>query len=57
MQISQKAAAPRLTKKLVEWIEEGDKLILVSDRNEDMKNGQQVRIMRYPDLDMKVTVK
>ena len=42
---------------MLEWREDGEKLILILDRNEDMKNGQLARMLRHPDLDMKDAVK
>ena len=42
---------------MLEWREEGDKLILILDGNEDMKNGQLSRMLRHQDLDMKDAVK
>ena len=46
-----------LVAKMLQWREEGDKLILILDGNENMKNGQLARMLRIPDLDMKDAVK
>ena len=42
---------------MLEWREEGDKLILILDGNEDMRNGQLARMIRHQVLDMKDAVK
>ena len=42
---------------MLQWREEGDKLILILDGNENMKNGQLARMLRTPDLDMKDAIK
>ena len=42
-----------LVAKMLHWREEGDKLILILDGNENMKNGQLARMLRTPDLDMR----
>jgi len=56
-QCSRKLLRRDLIAKMLEWREEGDKLILILDGNEDMKNGQLARMLRHPDLDMKDAVK
>ena len=56
-QCSRKLLRRDLIAKMLEWREDGDKLILILDGNEDMKNGQIARMLRHPDLDMKDAVK
>ena len=46
-----------LVAKMIQWREEGDKLILLLDSNENMKNGQLARMLKHPDLDMKDAIK
>ena len=46
-----------LVEKMIQWCEEGDKLILLLDSNKNMKNGQLTRMLKHPDLDMKDAVK
>ena len=42
---------------MIQWGKEGDKLILVLDGNEDMKDGQLAQMLQNPDLDMKDIIK
>ena len=40
-----------------EWRNEGDKLILLLDRNKDMNVGPLARMLQHPDLDMRDAVR
>mmetsp|Transcript_11877 Transcript_11877/g.17372 ORF Transcript_11877/g.17372 Transcript_11877/m.17372 type:complete len:207 (+) Transcript_11877:1840-2460(+) len=42
---------------MLRWREEGDKLILLLDGNDNMKNEQLARMLRCPDIDMKDDIK
>ena len=46
-----------LIEKMLEWREEGDKLILMLDGNENMETVRLERMLRNPDFDMQDVVK
>ena len=46
-----------LVAKMIQWREEGDKLILLLDSNENIKNGQLARFLKHPDFDMNDVIK